>query len=161
MDDKLRQRTPLHLKSFDYKGRSFVYFITICTAGKQPHFLSGAVARLVEDELKYRKAAKEIKLFCYCIMPDHLHLLLSLTEEYGKSLQNWVAAFKRHTSKAAYELCGIKPLWQKNFYEHVIRKKESLLETAEYILNNPVRKEIVQEWSAYPFCKMVDGLPLQ
>lgn len=93
-------------------------------------------------------------------MPDHLHVLLSLGEGYRKSLQNWVSAFKRYTSRAANELFDIRPLWQKNFYEHTVRKEESLFDIAEYILNNPVRKGLVQEWMQYPYCKIVDALPL-
>lgn len=161
MQDKPERRKPLHLKSFDYKGKDSVYFITICTADKQPHFLLSDMASMVIDELQHRRKALEISLFCYCIMPDHLHLLLSLDKGYHKSLQNWIAAFKRHTARTAKGLRGIKPLWQKNFHEHIIRKEESLLKTAEYILNNPVRRGLVQEWSNYRFCWMSDDLPLR
>ncbi len=127
---------------------------------KRPHFLSEELAGAVVDELHYRRTAQEMKLFCYCIMPEHLHLLVSLSNEYNRSLQNWIAAFKRHTSKVARERFGIKPLWQKNFHEHIVRKEESLLRTAEYILNNPVRRGIVPQWDVYPFCGMPDALPL-
>jgi REP element-mobilizing transposase RayT len=161
MDETRRQRKSLHLKDFDYKGSAFVYFITLCTAGKRPFFLHGDLAEMVVEELDYRRIAGEINLYCYCVMPDHLHLLLSLAEGYGRDLKNWVSAFKRYISRAANEEFGIKPLWQKNFHERVIRKKESLPETAEYILNNPVRKGIVQEWTLYPHCKMVDDLPMR
>jgi REP element-mobilizing transposase RayT len=148
MDNTPKQRKRLHLKDFDYRGSSSVYFLTLCTADKETYFRHEEVAKIVLDELHYRSLmAKEIKLFCYCIMPDHLHLLLSLGAGYERSLQNWIAAFKRNVSRIANELHGVRPLWQKNFYEHVVRKEESLTEIAEYILNNPVRRGIVREWS--------------
>ena len=50
----------------------------------------------------------------------------------------------------------IKPLWQKNFYDHIVRKEESLLKIAEYIVDNPVRKELVSEWEEYPYSKVND-----
>ncbi|MBI2485814.1 MAG: transposase [Deltaproteobacteria bacterium] len=159
MDNKIKQRGKLRLTDFDYKGNEFVYFITICTADKQPYFLNDKIATIIADEIEFRRIKKEIKVFCYCIMPDHLHILLSLTEDYRKRLQDWVSAFKRYTAKIASELFGIKPLWQKNFYDHIVRKEESLLTIAEYIVNNPVRKGMVPNWEEYLYSKIVDPLP--
>jgi putative transposase len=118
------------------------------------------MAAIILDELEFRKRTNEIRLFCYCIMPDHLHLLIFLTEFYGKSLQNWVSAFKRHTSKVTNESMYNKRLWQKNFYDHVVRRDESLLKISEYILNNPIRQGMVMEWEEYPYSMIVDALPV-
>ena len=156
----IKQRKKLHLTNFDYKGGSYVYFITICTANKQPYFLDGRVNEIIEDEMEFRRGMKQIRLFCYCIMPDHVHILLSLDDNYKKSLQNWVSAFKRYTARVVNNLFGISPLWQRNFYDHVVRKEDPLVKIAEYIVNNPVRKEIVSHWQEYPYSKMVDPLPL-
>lgn len=145
----------MHLKDFDYANDNYVYFVTICAENKQHYFENNKITNIIEDELEFRKTTKEINLLCYCIMPDHLHILLSLTEDYHKSLQNWVSAFKRYTTRVINELFGIKPLWQKNFYDHVVRKEESLIKIAEYIVNNPVRKGIVSEWEEYPYSKIV------
>lgn len=87
-------------------------------------------------------------------MPDHVHLLLKLKEEYGKSLHNWVATFKRYTARAIGEKFDVRPLWQKNFYEHIVRKYESLEKIAEYIVDNPVRKGLVDDWQKYPYSKI-------
>ena len=47
------------------------------------------IAEIIINELKFRKdELKEINLICYCIMPDHLHLLLSFAESYSKSMEN-------------------------------------------------------------------------
>ncbi|MGH2575524.1 MAG: REP-associated tyrosine transposase, partial [Ignavibacteria bacterium] len=112
------------------------------------------IAAIIEEEFRYRINANEIKLICYCIMPDHIHALLLLTEQYRKSLQCWIKSFKRFTTKIVKERFGISKLWQTNFYEHIIRKKESLSNIAEYILNNPVRKKIVSEWNEYKYSKI-------
>jgi len=58
------------------------------------------------------------------------------------------------------ELFNVRPLWQKNFYDHIVRKEESILKIAEYILNNPVRKGMALRWESYPYSRMVDPLPL-
>jgi REP element-mobilizing transposase RayT len=156
-----KQRKDLHLKNFDYKNSNFVYFITLCTANKQPYFSKKAVAKIIIKEIDFRNATtKEIKIYCLCLMPDHLHILLSLSESYNKTLQNWVTTFKRHTAKDANELFCIKPLWQKNFYDHVVRQDESLLKIIEYIVQNPVRKGMVSDWEEYPYSRIMDPLPL-
>ncbi len=159
MEDKIKHRKQLRLKDFDYKGSAFVYFITICTENKQTHFSNDKIAKIIADEIEFRRIKKEIKVFCYCIMPDHLHILPSLTEDYQKRLQDWVSAFKRYTAKTINESFCVKPLWQKNFYDHIVRKEESLLAITEYIVNNPVRKGMVLNWEEYPYSKMVDPLP--
>ena len=163
-----RQRKQIHLKGFEYSSHRYVYFVTICAADKQLYFSKPNISELIIKELEYRRLSKEIKLFCYCIMPDHLHILISLEEAYTKrvgafgerTLQNWISAFKRHTSRMVVQRCDIKPLWQNNFYDHVVRREESLVEICEYILNNPVRKGIVSTWGEYPYSKTVDRLPL-
>jgi putative transposase len=163
-----KQRKQIHLRNFDYRSHEDVFFITICTAAKQRYFADPKICKTVIDEMEYRRAEKEIKLFCYCIMPDHLHLLISLNESYirnagafgERTLQNWVSAFKRYTSRVSNQLHRVKPLWQTNFFDHVVRKNESLVEICSYILNNPVRKGIVSNWEDYPYSKMVDDLPI-
>jgi REP element-mobilizing transposase RayT len=100
-------------------------------------------------------------------MPDHFHLLISLEKNYShgkgafgeRTLQNWVSSFKRYTAKIA-KTYGIKHLWQSNFFDHVVRRRESLVEICSYILNNPVRKGLVSTWEEYPYSKMVDDLPM-
>jgi len=154
-------RKQIHLQSFDYRGSSHIYYVTICAFNGKKLFQHEGVAKTIVDELDFRQgASKEIKLYCYCLMPDHLHLLLSLSEHYQKSLQNWVAAFKRYNARIVNLLYGISPLWQKNFYEHVVRKEESLFNITEYILNNPVRKGLVSNRQDYPYCGTVDSLPV-
>jgi REP element-mobilizing transposase RayT len=165
---EFKQRKQIHLKGFNYSSNEDVFFLTICTADKQPYFSDPNISRAIVDELEYRRASKEIKLFCYCIMPDHLHMLISLEENYTKkkgafgerTLQNWVSAFKRHTARISAQISNIRRLWQSNFYDHVLRREESLVEICSYILNNPVRRGIVLSWEEYPYSKMVDDLPI-
>jgi len=148
----LPKRKQIHLVNFDYKDTNYVYFITICTFNKIPYFCNPQFAKYIAQEIDFRShASKEVTTFAWCIMPDHVHLLMKLNESYKKSLANWVAAFKRYNSKTLSMLEDIRPLWQANYYEHVVRKNESLTTIAEYIANNPVRKNLVKQWQDYPF----------
>jgi REP element-mobilizing transposase RayT len=164
---EFKQRKHIHLKGFHYSSNEYVFFITICTAEKKPYFSNHNICKAILSELDYRRAKKEIKLFCYCIMPDHLHMLISLEENFTKrngafgerTLQNWVSAFKRYTSRIGRQMYKINSLWQRNFYDHIVRSNESLLEICQYILNNPVRKGMVSTWEEYPYSKIIDPLP--
>lgn len=78
----------------------------------------------------------------YIIMPDHVHLILALRHigPDGRQiaaptpLSNVIQQMKRITSKQA----GIS-LWQKGFYDHVIRNDEDLANVRQYIRNNPLK----------------------
>lgn len=160
MTKSLPKRKSLHLEDFDYSSKDHIFFITICSANKKTYFMNSSMAKLIIDEVNNRCIIREIKLFCYCLMPDHLHLLIRLGEKYEKNLQSWIVAFKRYTSRTFNLMFGIRQLWQTNFYDHVVRKEESLLKICEYILNNPVRKGLVKKWQDYPHVKLIEPLPL-
>jgi putative transposase len=151
----LPKRKQIHLVDYDYSNTDAVYFVTICTWNKILYFKNPEIVQYIEQEIDYRsRVAKEVTIFAYCIMPDHLHLLLKLNEGYGKSLPNWVAAFKKYNARILSMEFDIKPLWQANYYEHIVRKDESLKTIAEYIANNPVRKNMVRQWQDYPFTRI-------
>jgi REP element-mobilizing transposase RayT len=151
----LPKRKQIHLVDYDYSNKDAVYFVTICTWNKKAYFKKAEIAQYIDTEIDYRsRVAHEVTMFTYCIMPDHVHLLLKLNEGYGKSLPNWVAAFKKYNARILSMEFDIKPLWQANFYEHIVRKDESLKTIAEYIVNNPARKSMVRQWQDYPFAKI-------
>jgi|AntAceMinimDraft_16_1070373.scaffolds.fasta_scaffold00253_5 REP element-mobilizing transposase RayT len=153
--NKLPKRKIIHLKNFNYKGNAFVYFVTICTYQKNYYFEDEKLAKLIEEELIYRHdVLKQINLTCYCIMPNHLHILMSLSEGYKRNLLNWVKTFKRYTSKVTRENYGLINLWQRGFYEHILRSSDSILKKAIYIMENPIRKGIVKEVDEYPFSRI-------
>lgn len=88
-------------------------------------------------------------------MSNHIHLLLSICEEYEKTLSAWVSTFKKYISVESKKRLGVVNLWQKNYYDHVVRNEESMKTIADYILNKPVRKGIVNEWEKYPFSRIM------
>ena len=44
-----------------------------------------------------------------------------------------------------------KKLWQKDFYDHILREQENILDQTKYILENPIRKKIVTSWNDYAY----------
>jgi len=128
-----------------------VYFVTICCADKQRYFDDPKLARMVQEDLfKRQNDLRQISMYCYCIMPDHIHILLEINDE-TVTLQRWVASFKSYSSRCAKKECGIRKLWHVNFYDHVVRGYESLDKLSQYVLYNPVRADLVDDWRDWPY----------
>jgi len=87
-------------------------------------------------------------LLAYCFMPDHLHLLVEGSE--GSDLAQLMKAFKQ-ASSFEYKQRGGRPLWQRSYYDHVLRGPDELESAVEYILDNPARAGLVDDPRAYPF----------
>ena len=103
---------------------------------------------------RYRKmledAAREtgFRLLAYCFMPDHLHLLVEGLE--GSDLAQLMKGFKQSSSYDYKRRVG-RPLWQRSYYDHVLRGSDELRPAIEYILENPMRAGLVDDPGAYPF----------
>jgi putative transposase len=173
MENKLPRRKDLRLKNYDYSQAGY-YFVTLCTENKE-HVLCNIVGDaahsvpqsttiqskltqigyIVEQHLKNINVVySNAKLDCYTVMPNHIHFIViiedSLQHEEGgrlraaapTSLSKIVNSFKTITSKKYG-----KTLWQRNYYEHVIRKDNELHEIREYIMNNPAKWELDKYFS--------------
>jgi len=156
-------RRSIRLKNFDYSYPCF-YFITICS---QKHFClfgnvekyemklndAGIMVRHWWEEIKQKFSV--VKLDEYTIMPNHLHGIIVLKPdgindngEYlpsGVSIPNIIEWFKtmstnnyiRNIKQKGWERFE-KRLWQRNYYEHIIRNDESLDTIRHYIRINPL-----------------------
>ena len=197
MDTPLPRRKTIRLQNYDY-SQAGAYFVTICTAHKRPLF--GVVrrgdprgyppvpayvelsetGRIVESYLtEIPSHYPDVGLASYVIMPDHIHMILVLTQNQpqqagqcpapteesdpscrrggtpgppapaGKSdpscrrggtpvspaLPKIISAFKSLTTRKA----GTS-LWQRGYYEHILRNQQDFSEAARYIQGNPARR---------------------
>ena len=72
----LPKRKQIHLPAFDYSNTNRVFFLTICVHDKQRFFADPEAARHIADEIDYRaNTEKQVTVYAFCIMPDHVHLL--------------------------------------------------------------------------------------
>jgi REP element-mobilizing transposase RayT len=81
-------------------------------------------------------------------MPDHLHFLAEGLEP-SSDLRNFVLSFKFKTSRL-YRQRKSQSLWQKKFFDHILRPNEAPESVAWYIWMNPVRKGLSKEAGDYP-----------
>jgi len=90
-----------------------------------------------------------IKLHEFIVMPNHIHGIVEIdlyrvdlgSTPTSRPLSEIVRQFKGFSTRRINELRETigAPVWQRNYYEHIIRNEESYLQIAEYIVNNPAR----------------------
>jgi putative transposase len=138
---------PRRIPGFDYVGVQR-YSLTICTLNRMTVFKDPAVVDLVLDQFQRIASGEGIAILVYCVMPDHVHLLVEGQED-NADLKTFVKRAKQHSGFCFKENYG-KRLWQAGYYEHVLREPENTSEVMAYVVNNPVRKGIVDQPADYP-----------
>ncbi len=161
-----RNRRSIRLPGYDY-SRSGAYFLTICTRNRECVLGDIVDGRMVLNEdgnivqnewMKSGDIRNEIQLDEWVVMPNHVHAIVVIrggdrrrcctgdrpvapatSGPRPKSIGSLVAGFKSAATKRINEwrnTPGMK-LWQRNYYEHIIRNETELQTIREYIINNP------------------------
>ncbi len=80
-----------------FVGEGFVYFITTVTKYRYPYFENKVLCEVFVEELDICKQLKEFELFAFCVLPDHVHLLIRPNEKYNisKVIQSIKKEFSR------------------------------------------------------------------
>jgi putative transposase len=139
---------PHRLDGVDYVGFQR-YFVTCCVLDRRPVFTDADVVAAVLSHFLQQATEFACAMFAYCVMPDHVHLLIEGTEE-DADLKSFVARAKQ---KSGFDFAARRKhrLWQKGFYDRLLRDDESTTDVTRYIIANPVRAGLVVEPSEYPF----------
>ena len=153
------KRKSVRLEAFDYASPG-AYFITICTHNREKILWSAVGADIIRPQnvplspvgkiteqgiLQTASHYDNIFVDKYCIMPDHIHLILRIASDIdgrmisAPTVSTVVGSMKRWVSRQIGH-----PVWQKSFYEHAIRNREDYDEIWEYIENNPKKYLIKQ-----------------
>ena len=139
---------PSRIPEFSYRG-AWRYFLTICTRARLPHFGVADHALLAADQFLYTGREQAVAIVTYCVMPDHVHLLVGGQGD-DSDLREFVRLSKQRSGYRFKQQAHTR-LWQPGYYEHVLRHEERTEEVVSYIINNPVRKRIVDRPEAYQF----------
>jgi len=151
------QRRSIRLKDYDYSQEG-AYFVTICTQKHKPLLGEIRNAEMVLNEYGkivaecwqwLSKQYRHVALDEWVVMPNHMHGIVIIcrggsrtapTENY-KPLGRLIGAFKTTSTKRINVLQSTSGnrVWQRNYYEHVIRNEDDLNEISQYILDNPVQ----------------------
>jgi len=138
---------PKRLREFDYIGPQ-AYFLTICTAERHEAFRDAGVVARACDQFLQTAEAYGFEITAYCFMPDHLHGLVTATRD-DSDFRKFVAMFKQRSGFNHRRESG-SHLWQKNYYEHVLRSEDALAAVVGYVLGNPLRAGLVRKCEDYP-----------
>jgi len=128
-----------------------IYFITInCRTRATNQLATEKIATSLFETIEHRQVQGLWWPHIFLLMPDHLHALISFPPS-DKPVKRVVSQWKEWTAKSI----GIH--WQRDFFEHRLRREESRREKADYILQNPVRKQLVSRPEDWPFTYFADG----
>ena len=153
-----KRRKPNRLHGFDY-SRCGAYFITICVKDNRcvlseicasdvgvgalddPYEIFTRYGEIVEDEIqKMNEIYPHIQVNEYIIMPNHIHFILFIRND-GSSraptptnalVPRYISTLKRMTNKKTG-----KALWQRSYYDHIIRDENDYIMHLQYIRENP------------------------
>ena len=156
----IHHRKSSRLKEYDY-SKEGIYYITICTQNREcilseitnvgahdcAQIKLTQIGKIVEEELlKTDEINVNIKIHEYIIMPNHVHMIINIDpNEYRaqscaptKTIGNVIRGIKSTISaKVGYSI------WQRNYYEHVIRnEKDGLYQLLEYLKNNQIKMAV-------------------
>ncbi len=125
------------------------YFLTVCCDVRGTNQLClPPIASVIFESVEFRQARGDWWVHLLLLMPDHLHALVVFPPD--KEMKQVVAQWKEILAKRI----GIQ--WQRDFFDHRLRKEESLREKADYILENPIRKGLVTRTEDWTFVWMPD-----
>jgi len=167
-------RQSIRLQNYDYQ-QAGLYFVTICSHEKETLFgdiVNGEVilskigqhVKLCWNEIPQHFPNAALDKFI--IMPNHIHGIIEIhsvvennvtpcvgaknfsptrIDGTSKTIGSIVRGFKIGVTKLARQNTDVHNIWQRNYYEHVIRNEASLQKMREYIFNNPAQWEMDQE----------------
>jgi putative transposase len=120
--------------------------LTVCTADRGRWLDRKELAEIVREEIL--ALHHNHPTVGYCIMPDHLHLLMANS---GSVLSTILSRFKGRVSFRVHQIDPNVVLWQPGYWDHIVRRDEGLYQVLKYILSNPVRAGLVEHWWDYPW----------
>lgn len=157
---KLPKRKPTRLKEYDYSTPG-MYFITVCVKDKkhllgrivgfgdfdEPQMMLSECGEILDRKINLMDAKySHMNVDKYVIMPNHFHLILNITDykngaseiaaPYNNEISKFISLLKRYCNRE----CGTN-IWQRSYYDHIIRGEKDYRKIWEYIDANVVRWE--------------------
>ena len=155
-DSFKRRRKSIRLKNWDYASPA-TYFVTICTKHREYLFDDLRFREIAENAWQYipkQPHARHVILDEWVVMPNHLHGIITLTEwredkaihqpvknTMARSLPSIIGNYKslvtRHINNLRHTRGG--KVWQRGYYERIVRNDRELNAIRQYIRANPAR----------------------
>ena len=164
MDQGFPKRKNIRLQEYDYNSAG-ACFVTFCTHRRRqclcrivgathesPVVELTAYGQILENFLRHIPARYSCRIDKYVIMPNHVHLLISVSGDArairesplqrNSDISKMIGYIKMNTSKQIHEQFETSAIWQRGFYDHVIRNQSDYDDAYRYIENNPLQWEL-------------------
>jgi len=142
----IRKRIRLDHAAYAIPGS--VWHVSTNTVNRIPAFRDAEMAAIVVESISFQCAKGNADLLLYCVMSDHVHLVVSIGEQ---DLITILQRFKSYTGHVWMKRTGRKPLWQESFHDHGVRRTENMDELIKYVIENPQEAGLVSDWQDYPW----------
>ena len=154
---------PLRLERIFQAYDPPLYFVTLCTAERRKILNKNEVHDAFVNHCR-RSFNHDITVGRYVLMPDHIHFFVQggLSFDLGlwiRGLKRVVAAAVSGGRRQANSASPQRSIWQRGFFDHVIRNTESYVQKWDYVRENPVRAGLVKkndEWNLQGEIAVID-----
>jgi putative transposase len=136
-----------HLPRGAYIGE-VVVAITARTEHGRPIFRNRVIVATFTTILEHCARTNGCLVPVYCFMPEHLHILI---KGMSPPANTWNAMIQFKQRTGYWFRKHSRADWQKDFFDRILRRDDSFAKQVEYIINNPVRRGLVENWDDYPY----------
>lgn len=127
-----------------------IYLVTFTTFGRRRLFQDPDCARIAAHALVDPRLWRDSRLLAWVLMPDHWHGLIELGAT--DTLSARVQKLKSNTSRQIRRGCpAMETVWRKGFHDMALRAENAVLESARYIIRNPIRAGLAKYVGDYPY----------
>jgi REP element-mobilizing transposase RayT len=131
-----------------YADPNAVFHVVFRAAVAERPFHRRSTGSDIWQLLLNERTRPSIELIAACLMPDHLHAVVSPRE---KNIIKWVDGFKSFSTRVAQPTFGERILWQPGFYDRRLRDQAEFEAAVLYVVNNPVAAGLVEDISEWPW----------
>ncbi|MFZ0917102.1 MAG: transposase, partial [Candidatus Udaeobacter sp.] len=126
-----------------------VFFVTCCTQRRRKLLAADAVHAAFVAFAIQASSQRNIAVGRYVIMPDHLHLFVCGPDDF--ELGRWMGTLKQYLGKRIARAGTTSAIWQRGFFDHILRSDESYAQKWNYVSDNPVRAGLVKSAGDWPY----------
>ena len=144
----MTNRRPRRLPDFDYRGKHR-YFVTCCVSERRTVFTTADRVDCVRQQILRTCLERGFEEIASVYMPDHVHGLFRGMRD-DAAFVPFMTVLRQRTAISYKKLAG-ELLWQEGYFDRILRLNDDTCVWVAYILQNPVRAQLVERPEDYPF----------
>ena len=135
-----------------------IFFVTTCVAHRRPLLAQADVVAILIEEWRTAIKRHAWAVGRYVIMPDHVHFFCR-PQPQAKPLSAFMESWKSWSARSILRTLGRpSPLWQPEFFDHLVRSETSYLEKWDYVRHNPIRAGLASDLAEWPWQGFIQDL---